>query len=159
MFLFSFSAPLDLTRFPSMLFPYLGNASTRGFSHHWTHKGNLFLERLQLGHCTYTYISALTGLPCPCCPAPPPRLGLPDSLFPTVPPVSTPGTSPPALLPINNPTGNSSTSDEDKSKENEAMFNDSVAELRRKALEHTRQQLNSIEEMAKNLEKIPNKDE
>ena len=124
----------------------------------------MFLEKglFRLDHFTVTlhkYISALTGLPCPCCPVPPRLGGLPDSLFPPVPPVSTPGTSPPALLPMNNPTGNSSASDDDKSKENEAMFNDSVAELRRKALEHTRQQLNSIEEMAKNLEKTPNKDD
>ena len=93
------------------------------------------------------FISALTGLPCPCCP---PRLGLPDSIFSQITPVSTSAGA--AIL----------TGEEDKSSEKESIFSESVAELRRKALEHTRQQFSvssiDLSEMAKDLEKQPKDD-
>ena len=98
------------------------------------------------------FISALTGLPCPCCPPLGHKpLGLPDSIFSQITPVSTSAGA-----------GILTAGEEDKSKEKESIFSESVAELRRKALEHTRQQFSvssiDLSEMAKDLENQPKDD-
>jgi len=140
----SYRPTLDLTRFPSMFLPpFLGSPSARALSQHWTHK-------------------ALTAsLPYSCCP---PRLSLAETLFPPVTPVTS--TAVAGLTGTLNGALTGVLEADDKSKEEkEIIFNDNVNhsldELRRKALEHTRQQFSvssiDLSEMAKDLEKMPNK--
>ena len=106
------------------------------------------------------FFPALTGLPYSCCP---PRLSLAETLFPPVTPVTSSAVA--GLTGTLNSALTGVLEAEDKSKEKEIIFNDSVNhsldELRRKALEHTRQQFSvssiDLSEMAKDLEKMPNK--
>ena len=110
-----------------------------------------------------TFFSALTAsLPYSCCP---PRLSLAETLFPPVTPVTS--TAVAGLTGTLNGALTGVLEADDKSKEEkEIIFNDNVNhsldELRRKALEHTRQQFSvssiDLSEMAKDLEKQPKDD-
>ena len=112
------------------------------------------------------YILGIPGLPCPCCP---PRIGLPDTIFstatPTTPISSILTTSTPSLTPT-------LTETEKPSGSKDILFTASVAELRRKAQEHSAalwqslQQIHNVNnekpelpEVPKDLEKVPVKED
>jgi len=143
----TFRPQLDLTRFnptglpspSSLIFPYLMNSGSRSFQHQWAAQKGLSNLPCQKG---------IPGLPCACCP---PRLGtLPESIFSTAatPVSSILSNSTPSLL-----TDSEGLSSKPKTDSKEVLFTASVAELRRKAQEHSAAIWQSLQQFQHNSDK------
>ena len=97
---------------------------------------------------TTLFFLGIPGLPCPCCP---PRLGtLPESIFSTAatPVSSILSNSTPSLL-----TDSEGLSSKPKADSKEVLFTASVAELRRKAQEHSAAIWQSLQQFQHNSDK------
>ena len=99
-------------------------------------------------HNNHSVFVGIPGLPCPCCP---PRLGtLPESIFSTAatPVSSILSNSTPSLL-----TDSEGLSSKPKADSKEVLFTASVAELRRKAQEHSAAIWQSLQQFQHNSDK------
>ena len=99
--------------------------------------------------------SGIPGLPCPCCP---PRIGLPEAIFST----TTPTTPISSILTTSTPSLTPSLTDSEKpSGSKDILFTASVAELRRKAQEHSAalwqslQQIHNVSNEKPELPEVP----